>query len=83
MQKTNSPLLLIGATFWILCTVLSSEILFRALDMSLAISLLAEYTNNQFRTTSTQKMWLERIKVFFTFAAAVLLILEIYYLFIA
>ena len=82
MTKNHNVLLLI-AIIWMICSVISSNILQRAVDMSLAISFLSDYLDKRFRATSTQKMWLLRFRNFSMFAAAVFLILEFYYMFIA
>ena len=82
MGKNNNVLLLI-AIIWMVCSVLSREILQRAVEMSLAISFLSDYLDKQFRPNSTQKMWLLRFRNFSMLAAGIFLILEIYYMFIA
>ena len=82
MRKNNNWLLLIAA-LWLLCTVISPRILSRAVDLSLAISFLSQYIQSQFPTTSRQRVWLVRSKNFSLAAAAVFLIFEIYFLFIA
>ncbi|MBQ7706136.1 MAG: hypothetical protein IJT73_12060 [Selenomonadaceae bacterium] len=82
MRKNYNALLLIAA-LWLLCTVISPRILSRAVDLSLAISFLSQYIQSQFPTTSRQRVWLVRSKNFSLVAAAVFLILEIYFLFIA
>ncbi len=81
MRKNNNFILLIAA-IWMICAVLESAILGRAVDMSLAISFLAEYIQRQFTVTSTQKMRLLSIRNFSLAAAGVFLILRIYFLFI-
>lgn len=82
-MSRNNQIMLWLAIFWVLCTVLSSEILARAVDMSLAVSCLASYIQNHFPATSTQKMWLNRFNVVALAAAAIFLILRVYYMFIA
>jgi hypothetical protein len=83
LNKKNNQFWLLLAVLWILGTVISSQILQRALDMSLAISCLSIYIPYQFSITSKQKMYLHQINVFALFAAAVFLVLEIYYMFFA
>lgn len=75
--------LLVIAVLWMISGVISSDILSRAVDLSLAISFLASYLLLQFTTNSTQKMWLERVKFFSLGSAGVFLIWEIYARFIA
>ena len=82
-MSRNNQIMLWLAIFWVLCTVLSSEILARAVDMSLAVSCLASYIQSHFPATSTQKMWLNRFNVVSLAAAAIFLILRVYYMFIA
>ena len=81
-MRNHSALLLISA-IWMLCAVLSREILARAVEMSLSITTLANYIQLQFKATSTQKMWLDRIRIFSLTAAGIFLILEIYFMFFA
>ncbi len=82
MLKNHNALLLV-AVFWMVCTVLNSNILTRAVSMLLAVSILSDYISRKFPTTSKQRIWLGRSRNFSMAAAAVFLILETYYLFIA
>ena len=78
----KSHIMLLVAIFWMIATVLSRDILPRAVDMSLAASCLTIYVQNHFSATSTQKMWLNRINIIALAAAAIFLILNIYFIFI-
>lgn len=82
-MKKNNNLWLVLAIVWVILTVISPKMVQRALDMTLAISCLATYIPQQFSTTSKQKMYLHQINVFSLIAAAIFLILEIYYMFFA
>lgn len=82
MNRNNHVMLLL-AIFWLAMTVISREMVARAVDMSLAVSCLAMYIQNHFPSTSTQKMWLNRFNVVALAAAAIFLILRVYYMFIA
>ncbi len=78
----KSHFMLFAAIFWMIVTVLSRDILQRAVDMSLAASCLTIYVQNHFSANSTQKLWLNRINVVALAAAAIFLVLNIYYMFI-
>lgn len=82
-MKKNNQFWLPLAVFWVFCTVFSSEILARALDMALAVSCVATYIQKNFSTNSTQKMWLNRFNVISLAAAALFLVLRVYYMFFA
>lgn len=79
----NHKVLLIVAIFWMLCTILSSNILARVTDMALAVSTFANYMELQFRPNAAQKDGLNRTKIFSLVIAGIFLVLQIYYLFIA
>ena len=82
-MRKNNHFWLVLAIVWVILVVISPNLIQRALDMTLAISCLSTYISYQFSTTSKQKMYLQQINVFSLIAAAVFLILEIYYMFIA
>ena len=82
MLKNYNALLLITFLFMVI-TVISPEILNRAVNLSLAVSFLTSYIQRRFTATSTQKIWLNRIQIISVAAAAVFLVFRFYYIFTA